>query len=318
MKNNHWNISTLEKEGMNEKKVEEFIDNVEIENIPIHSLVIIKGGNIVKDISFNGHKSKEKHAIYSCSKSITSLLVGKAIEKGLIKGVTQKVLDFFPKIIISEENALIENMTIENLLTMSTGLEWNDNQNYDEMWDNDNPVEYFFSRNIKCSPGSKFTYCSGVAHILQFILEKVTGEEVLSYSKRVLFDPLDITDVLWEKYDNSLLGSIEISPLDFAKIGYMCMKNGVWKEKEIISKNWIEISTAKHIDTPNSLEEVTNFGAGYGYLWWRNNFGGYHANGFGGQYMFVVPESDLVVIFTGEVFGKDFFLPQMAVEEFIL
>jgi len=318
MKNNHWNISTLEHEGMNEKKVEEFIDNVEIENIPIHSLVIIKGGNIVKDISFNGHRSKEKHAIYSCSKSITSLLVGKAIEQGLIKGVTQKVLDFFPEIIISEENVLIENMTIENLLTMSTGLEWNDNQNYDEMWDNNNPVEYFFSRNIKCTPGSKFTYCSGVVHILQFILEIVTGEEVFSYSKRVLFDPLDITDVLWEEYDNGLLGSIEISPLDFAKIGYMCMKNGVWKGKEIISKNWIEISTAKHIDTPNSLEEVTNFGAGYGYLWWRNNFGGYHANGFGGQYMFVVPESDLVVIFTGEVFGKDFFLPQMAMEEFIL
>lgn len=318
MKNNNWNIMTLEKDGMNQRKIEEFIENIEMENIPIHSLVIMKNGNIVKDKSFNGYTSKEKHAIYSCSKSITSILVGKAIQQGLIKGISQKVLDFFPDITISKENALIENMTIENLLTMSAGIEWNDNHNYDEMWDNDNPAEYFFSRPAESTPGSKFTYCSGVAHILQFILEKVTGQEVLSYSKKVLFEPLDISEVLWEKDDNGLLGSIEISPLDLAKVGHMCLKNGVWREREIIPKQWVEISTAKQIDTPNNLNEVTNFGAGYGYLWWKNTFGGFHANGFGGQYMFVVPESDLVVVFTGEVFGKDFFLPQIAMEKYII
>lgn len=176
-------------------------------------------------------------------------------------------------------------------------------------------VKYFFSRPMECIPGNKFTYCSGAVHILQFILERVTGEDVFLYSKRVLFDPLDISEVLWEKDDNGLLGSIEISPLDMAKVGYMCLKNGMWRGKEIIPKQWLEISTVKHIDTPNNLNEVTNFGAGYGYLWWKNNFGGFHANGFGGQYMFVVPESDLVVVFTGEIFGEDLFLPQIAMEK---
>lgn len=319
MENNTWNITTLEEEGMNQRKVEEFIEIIEKENKPIHSLVIIKNENIVKDISFKGYTSKEKHAIYSCSKSITSLLIGKTIQQGAIKDVNQRVLDFFPEITISEENILVKNMTIENLLTMSTGLEWDDHMNYDAMWDNSNPVEYFFSRAVECIPGTKFTYCSGVVHILQFILERVTGEEVFSYSKKVLFDPLDISEVSWEKEDNGLLGSIEISPLDMAKIGHMCLKMGMWKGKEIISEQWIKNSTAKHINTPNNLNEVTNFGAGYGYLWWRNKFGGFHANGFGGQYMFVVPESDLVVVFTGKIiFGEDFFLPQIAMEKYII
>jgi len=318
MNYSNWNLSTLEKEGMNETKIKELINFIEKENKPIHSLLIIKNGNVVKDINFNGYSSTEKHAIYSCSKSITSVLIGKCIQQGLIKDVSQKVLEFFPEITIDKINKETESMTIENLLTMTTGLEWSDNKNYDEMWDSNNPVDYFFSRPVNCTPGTKFTYCSGVVHILQFILEKVTKEDVLSYSKKVLFEPLGIYDVLWEKYDNDLLGSIEISPLDMSKIGYMYLKKGMWKAKEIIPKQWVESSTANHIDTPNNLNEVTNFGAGYGYLWWNNRFGGYHANGFGGQYMFVIPESDLVVVFTGEVFGEDFFIPQLAMEKYII
>ena len=318
MKHHNWNLSTLGNEGMNEKKINEFIDFIQKENKPIHSLVIIKNGNLVKDISFNGHSSKEKHAIYSCSKSITSAIIGKAIQQGLLKDVSQKVLDFFPKITIRKENEKARNMTIENLLTMATGLEWDDNKNYDEMWYSNNPVDYFFSRPVDCIPGTKFTYCSGVAHILQIILEKVAGEEVLSYGKKVLFEPLGIWDVLWGKEGNGLLGSIEITPLDMAKIGYMYLNKGMWKGVKIIPEQWVAISTSKHIDTPNNLNEVTNFGAGYGYLWWNNFFGGYHANGFGGQYMFVVPESDLVVVFTGEIFGEDFFMPQLAMEKYII
>ncbi|WP_346935544.1 serine hydrolase [Clostridium sp.] len=318
MKNHNWNLSTLEKEGMDEGKINEFINLIETEDQPIHGLVIVKNGNLVMDISFNKYSNEDKHPIYSCSKSITSILIGKAIEQGLIKDINQKVLDYFPEIMINKENRDIEKMTIENLLTMATGLKWHDNENYDEMWESDDPVKYFFSRPLGCVPGSKFNYCSGVVHILQFILKKVTGEDVLSFSKRILFDPLDISDILWEKEDNGILGSIEIAPLDMAKVGYMYLKNGMWKEKEIINEKWVKASTAKHIDTPNNLNEVTNFGAGYGYLWWRNNFGGFHANGFGGQYTFVVPESDLVVVFTGKAFGEDFFLPQIAMEKYIV
>jgi CubicO group peptidase (beta-lactamase class C family) len=318
MKCNNWNVSTLIKEGMSESRVNELINFIKKENKPIHSLIIIKNGYVVKDISFNGYISKEKHAIYSCSKSITSALIGKSIQQGFIKNVSQKVLDFFPEITLSEENRELENMSIENLLTMATGLEWDDANNYDEMWDCNNAVEYFLSRPVQCPPGTKFTYCSGVPHILQFILEKVTGEEVFSYAKKVLFEPLGISNVSWDKQDNGLLGSIEMAPLDMAKIGYMYLNKGIWEGEKIIPEHWVAVSTTKHIDTPNNLNEVTNFGAGYGYLWWNNYFGGYHANGFGGQYMFVVPESDLVVVFTGESFGQDFFMPQLVMEKYII
>ncbi|WP_264852313.1 serine hydrolase [Clostridium omnivorum] len=77
--------------------------------------------------------------------------------------------------------------------------------------------------------GTRFSYCNGVPHILQFILEKVTGEDVFSYCKKVIFDPLDISEVSWDKDDNGLLGSIEMTPLDMAKIGYMYLNKGVWK-----------------------------------------------------------------------------------------
>ncbi|NMM63048.1 serine hydrolase [Clostridium sp. P21] len=318
MKCGDWNVSTLKKEGMSESRINELIDFIKKENKTIHSIVVIKSGNIVKDISFNGYSSEDRHAIYSCSKSITSALIGKSIQQGFIKDVSQKVLDFFPEITLREENRRLENMSIEDLLIMATGLEWNDMKNYNEMWDSDNWVEYFFSRPVQCLPGTKFTYCSGVAHILQFIIEKVTGEEVFSYAKRVLFEPLGISNVLWDKESNGMLGSIEMTPLDMAKVGYMYLNKGIWKGEKIIPEHWVTISTSKHIDTPNNLNEITNFGAGYGYLWWNNYFGGYHANGFGGQYMFVVPESDIVVVFTGEVFGQDFFMPQLAMEKYII
>lgn len=318
MINNRWSISTLEKEGMDSKKIDELTDFIAKENKPVHSLIIVKNGKLVTDISFNGYNSENIHETYSCSKSINSALVGIAINDGLIKNVNQKVLEFFPEIIIPKYNLEIKNMTLENLLTMTTGLQWEDIYNYDKLWDSKEPIEYFFNIPMKSLPGTKFCYCSGVPHILQFLLERVTGEDLLSYAKRKLFNPIGIERVKFPKDNNGLRGSIEILPLDMAKFGYLFLKKGTWNGVEIIPKQWVEISTAKYVGTPNNFNEVTNFGAGYGYQWWRNHFGGFHANGFGGQYIFVVPKLDLVVVFTGELFGEDFFMPQIAMEKYII
>jgi CubicO group peptidase (beta-lactamase class C family) len=318
MRSKYWSISTLEKEGMDPQKINELIDFIIKENKPVHSLIIVKNGKLVTDVSFNGYNSENIHEIYSCSKSVNSALVGIAINDGLIKNVNQKVLEFFPEIIIPKYNLEIKNMTIENLLTMTTGLQWEDIYNYDKLWDSKNPIEYFFNLPMESLPGTKFCYCSGVPHILQFLLERATGEDLLSYAKRKLFNPIGIERVEWPKDNNGLRGSIEISPLDMAKFGYLFLKKGMWNEVEIILKQWVEISIAKYVETPNNINEVTNFGAGYGYQWWRNHFGGFHANGFGGQYIFVVPKLDLVVVFTGELFGEDFFMPQIAMQKYVI
>jgi len=89
-------------------------------------------------------------------------------------------------------------------------------------------------------------------------------------------------------------------------------------DNQIVSSEWVRKSTMNHIDTPVKSNMVTNFGAGYGYQWWMNSFGGFHANGFGGQYIFVVPKLDLVVVFTGSIFGEDFYIPQILMEKYIV
>ncbi|WBW96756.1 serine hydrolase domain-containing protein [Oceanirhabdus sp. W0125-5] len=318
MENNIWENSSPEDQDMDSHMIREAIKFIEEKNKNIHSILIVKDGSILTDKSFNPDKKDKPHDIYSCSKSIVSTLIGIAIDEGLIDSINNKVLDFFPEVIIHKEDINKKEITIENLLTMTTGLKWNDYKDYDELWESENPIEYFFGHPLISEPGTKFCYCSGVPHILQFILEKVTGEDIFTYAKKKLFEPLGIKEVYWPEDDNGMKAGIMLSPINMAKFGYLFLKEGKWGENQIVSSEWVKKSTMKHIETPLESNMVTNFGSGYGYQWWMNHFGGFHANGFGGQYIFVVPKLDLVVVFTGSIYGDDFYIPQILMERYIV
>lgn len=247
--------------------------------------------------------------LYSCSKSVTSALIGIAIDKGYIKGVNQPVLDFFPQRNAKNLDAAKKAMTLEHLLTMTTGLECHDNYRYNwtglaQMRLSDDWVKYMIDLPMAQAPGADFEYCNGATFLLSAILQHQTGMSALKFAEENLFAPLSITDYSWQSNAQEItLGysRLYMQPRYMAKIGYLYLHNGLWDGKQIISSRWIKDSTRKHISTRGPL--------GYGYQWWTTNSGEYFAIGYGGQRIFVVPDKNLVVVFTSSLSTKDQNIP---------
>jgi len=207
-------------------------------------------------------------------------------------------------------------LTIENLLTMSLGQETvtAPNPYEDADW-----AERIFAQPITAAPGSTFQYNSAAPELLAVILQKATGKTMLEYAQEKLFGPLGITDVTWLadpqgiNFGNSWL---MLKPSDMARIGYLYINGGLWNGQQVVPKAWVEQSTQKHMDTRGKMNRAED--DGYGYLWWMNGFGGYSAHGMGGQFIFVVPQSNLVVVFTGGFADPQFPLPYDFMKETIL
>ncbi len=317
-----WRTSTPENQGMDSKKLFEMFKAIRDEKTPIHSVLIIKNGYLVTEAYFSPYKKNIKHSIYSSTKSITSTLVGIAIDEGYIKGIDQKVLDFFPDLELEQDGYLaaereqyqVEDMTIENLLTMSAG-HTEDSSNSIFMT-KDFP-QTFFSLHFSSKPGTKFLYDSGATHLLSEIISKATGMSTEAYAKKHLFDPMQITDYTWDKDPNNTnLGGwgLYLKPSDMAKFGYLALKNGKWNNRQLVPKEWIKTATSKHIEGYWGETRADD----YGYLWWINPFGGFRADGYGGQYIFVVPEQDLVAVFTAGVNYSEEMQPMNCMSNYIM
>ena len=314
-----WNKSTPKAQKVNPKKLTEMIDYIKSEKLPINNILIIRNGYLITEANFGKSDISELHPIYSCTKSITSILAGITIDLGYIKNVDQKVLSFFPEKADEKNKDVFWNMlTLGHLLKMGFGHSENSFPTMMVYTDkNFNAVENIFKQKIVNKPGTVFDYDNGAPHLLSAIIQKTTGMTLSDFAKEKLFSPLGITDYKWD-HDNQgiTLGntSLQLKPYDMAKIGYLMLNNGKWKDKQIVSKKWIEMATKKYL-TPD-LNEAENFG--YGYFWWINSFGGFSAHGFRGQYIFVLPEYNLVAVMTGEFDDSLFPINHNLMRDFIL
>jgi len=297
-----WRTSTPEEQGIDSQGITAMLDKIGQASPYVHSFLLIRNGTLVTEAYFAPIAREHVHLLFSATKSVTSALVGIAIQEGLIKGVDQKVLDFFPELKAKNPDKRVGDLTIGHLLSMSTGhaapVSPNPYQAAPVDW-----VEKFLgnpANSIVYEPGTQFLYTSGAAHTLSAILQKVTGQPMADYAAEKLFGPLGITEYAWLADQNGItFGNswLRLKPLDMAKLGYLYLNNGVWNGRQVVPQAWVGQSTRKAIETkgimPYNAEQD-----GYGYLWWMNSFGGYSAHGFGGQFIFVVPESNLVAVFT--------------------
>lgn len=289
----------------------------------IHSIVLIRNGYEVMDANFFPYKSNLKHVVNSCTKSITSTLLGIALEEGRIKSVDTKVLDYFPDRSFKKIDDKKKSLTIKHLLTMTTGFDWSENGSYDsndswvQMLNSQNPVQFILDRPMEETPGTSFSYNTGASHLISAIIQNATGQKTADYAKQKLFEPIGIKDVYWKEDPQGInIGGagIFMSPQDMARFGYLFLHKGVWNDKQVVPESWIKQAVSKKVDTPNGLAGRY----GYGYQWWMNDFGGYSARGFGGQYIFVLPKYNIVAVFTGSLQGSSFFLPENLVSRFII
>lgn len=301
---------------MNKEKITELEKKIRNDYSNIAGIVVLKNGKMLYENYFNECTDASRIHVYSVSKSIISILIGIAMDKGYIKSINQKVLDFFPEYTVKKREKTIQNITLKDLLTMTAP--------YKYKFDPYTYIKYFMSKDwIKFTLdllGGKgqigeFRYTPIVGpDILSGILIKVTGQSVFDFATENLFSPLGITvesNVIfhsakeqrefnkaknisgWVTDPNGVNAGgwgLTLSPIDMAKIGQLCLDGGVWNGKQIVSTQWINESTKEH-----SRWEKINLP--YGYLWWiiDNKEHSYGAVGDGGNVIYFNTKKKIVV-----------------------
>ena len=193
-----WRSSAPEEQGMDAALLQDMFTVINDQHLNIHGIVVVRNGYIVAEGYYPPFDQSTPHAIYSCTKSFMSALIGIALEEGLISGLDQDVLGLFPELSFDNVNTAKESMTLAYLLTMQSGLVWEDGiPTYDEMGRHRDLIHYVLDRPMAGDPGSDFNYCSGCSHLLSIIIQRVAAEGTLTYAQNHLFDPLGITDVIW-------------------------------------------------------------------------------------------------------------------------
>ncbi len=292
----------------------------------LDAIVISQHRKIVFQSYHNTQKKDSLHDTRSAFKSITAILIGIAIDKGFIKSINQKVYTFFPNYLkptIWDKRK--DSLTIEQLLTMKSGFnceEWNgDKDCEDEMETTNDWIKFCLDLDFKNSPGSKWDYTSINAMILGGIISNSSRMSVSEFAEKYLFSPLKITKYKWTKDplgQETTAGSFYILPTDMIKIGELVLNNGVYNGKRIVSAKWIEQMTKKI----TLIEEFSNVRISknkqaipqptyYGYMWYNEqvkteklDYNLIFASGNGGQYIMVVKDLNLVVVFTGNSYNS--------------
>lgn len=272
----------------------------ESENIPLlHSLIIAQHDEILVEKYLNGGNGVQPVNIKSASKVIMSALTGIAVEKGFIKSIDQKVVEFLPQYFNENTDLLKREITIRHLLYMASGLSSTSSDNYPGWVASSNWVKNALDRPMVYMPGETMLYSTGDSHILSAILSVATGMSTYEFAQKYLFKPMDITIGGWDHDPQGIYfggNNLAMSPLDLMKFGLTYLNQGYYQGKEVIPSPWVQESTNKHIETTASFRDFD-----YGYYWWLYTFGGQHvyfAWGYGGQFIYVIPDLDSVVVFT--------------------
>lgn len=318
-----WQSDTPEQQGMDSELLANMFQQVEDQQLNLHSLLIVRNGKLVTEAYFQPYTQNQPQYIASVTKSVIASLVGIAIQKGYIKDTDQTLVSFFPDQVIANLDEHKKSITLKHLLTLTAGLTCNDGPLSGEsgMEQSSNWVQFMLDAPMTEQPGTRFNYCGGAVHLLSAILERTTGMRVLDFANQFLFEPLSISNIdetHWQKDPQGIITGpygLYLTPRDMAKLGYLYLQNGQWGDQQIIPADWVKTATSSHTTKDNGLK--------YGYLWTIDpDQGSYSALGFAGQQIYVIPEKNLVVVFTGTLpsCGTDMdFLPLKAlVDSYIL
>jgi len=297
-----WRTSLPEEQGMDSRKLAEMLAAIQEEKLNIHSLLIIRNGYLVSESYFGPYQRDTRHELYSVTKSFVATLIGIALDKGYIDETDQRILDFFPDEAFANLDHQKEDMTLEDVLTMRAGLEWEEGDAaFGAIYSSPDWVKFMLDKPMTLPAGSQFNYCSGCSHLLSAILQQTTGMNTGDFAEQTLFKPLGISNVKWDRDETGIpIGGwgLQITPRDMAKLGYLYLQNGQWDGEQIVSSQWVENATQTHTETDSEL--------GYGYQWWTYpSLAAYTALGLYGQTIFVVPEVDLVIVTTAEMDNHD-------------
>ena len=346
-------VGTLESVNMDTAIIARAVNKIHCGNFgEVHSMLIYKDNLLVLEEYFQGHRYKwdapayhgelvnwdrsMAHEMMSVTKSFTSACIGIAIDKGFIKSIDQSIFDYLPNHQHLKTNNR-EYITIEHLITMTSGLAWDEwsvahgssANDIDALWfDCKETISCVLEKPWWQEPGQLFTYNGGGMAILGEIIKNATSMNIDEFSKMYLLDPLGIENAKWTQFPGGVWdgsGAFYITPRDMMKFGVTYLNKGVWNDQRIIPSAWVDNSSKPYNNNININIPGEDSGKnGYGYTWWTselshkgNEIKMFRAGGWGGQEIMVFPEVDMVIVFTGGNYDKKTTLYKL-LEKYIL
>ena len=315
-----WEVASLDDVGVNSEMLGALVAEIREQRLSnIHSVLVVKDGKLVFEEYFEGSDERRGqplgsvhfdrrtlHDLRSVTKSVTSTVVGIAVGSGLLTP-SDPVFSFLSGYgDLATEGR--QKLTVGHLLTMTSGFEWDerthpytDPRNSETAMDlSESSVRFVLTRNLVADPGSRFQYCGGCTMLLAALVREATGKNLDAFADEVLFRPLGISEFEWLHHRDGLpiaASGLRLRPRDMAKIGYLYINDGRWKDQQVLPRSWIEESTRAHVQ----LDSIS----AYGYQWWVDlePMNGQLtplpvARGNGGQRIYVVPSLDLVAVIT--------------------
>ncbi len=293
----------------------------------LHSMLLIKDNQLLLEEYFSDYDLHQQHDLRSASKSITSILLGIAIDKGYIDNINDPITKYLKEPVPQKNKSLEKDqITIKHLVTMSSGLDCNDWDKSslgqeDKVYKKKDWLQYFVDLPMVNTPGDIAQYCTMGQILATEIISQTSGMSIDEFCSQFLFEPMEITNVSWGHTSNkNVIPSAKrlyMTPRDMAKIGQLILDKGKWEGNQLVSENWVNQSTSPHV-------KIT--GVDYGFLWWsipvKIDFEIYQciaATGNGGQYIMTFPALDVVAVFTGGAYNsQDDKLPFKIIQDVLL
>jgi CubicO group peptidase (beta-lactamase class C family) len=272
------------------------------QNANLRCLIVYQNNQIIKEQYFHPGDISSAHDVRSVTKSVMATLMGIAIDKGIIPSEDQKIGDYL-RPLVGTIDSVKANIRIRDLLSMSSGISGNDIPDvteYNNWFYAPNQLAYTLNKSMMYQPGQAFGYNTGASHLVSAILTQAGGMSTFQFAKQHLFQPLGIADQSWGTDKQGIYNggaALSLTPYDMLKIGQLYLNRGVYNGVRIVSEEWIDKASTFKITT-NGIEP---FGPGYGYFWWMGSsasHGYFFANGYGGQFIVVVPDFKLIVVAT--------------------
>ncbi len=287
--------STPEAQGLPSAAVLAFVQAAEAQIDSVHSVMILRHGQVVAEGWWAPYAAEVPHQLYSLSKSFTSTAIGLAAAEGRLK-ITDPVLQYFPEYAPTDASDNLKAMRIRDLLIMSTGHEQEPS-----FWGKDDPwAKSFLAAPVPHKPGTHFLYNSSATYMLAAILQRVTGEGLVDYLQPRLFAPLGIDRPEWETNPEGIATGgwgLNLRTEDIAKFGQLLLQQGEWNGQQRVPRAWIAEATARQ--TSNGSDPTSDWQQGYGYQFWRcRPAQAYRGDGAFGQFCIVLPEQNAVVAIT--------------------
>jgi CubicO group peptidase (beta-lactamase class C family) len=334
-------VAPMYNEGMDTGKIVTLTKQILADTFPdIHSMLICRHGKLIYENYFAGedeivggapvgyvnHTIDDLHDCRSVSKSFTSACIGIAVKQGFIKSIDEPIFPYFKEYAKYFDSAK-RKITIRNLLTMTSGLEWDEKISYlnsknseTQMDRSDDPISFILSRKLTSTPGTIWNYSGASATLLGEILRKATGERLDKFAGKNLFAPLGIRKYQWvsmlkNKNITAAAWGLRLRPRDLVKFGLLYMNYGKWGNTQILDTDWVKHSLNAEVSRPS---ESPNIPRGYGFQFWTDILVVYqhktdihqyktdipYANGNGGQLIYFWRSMDILVVFTGGNYNR--------------